>query len=800
MKYNYISLFSSAGIGCFGFKEEKFECIVTNELLPTRLEIQKINKKCKYDTGYILGDITKKETKEKIFSEINFWNKKEKIEDIDVVIATPPCQGMSTANYKKNNEQKRNSLVVEAIKIIKEIEPKIFIFENVRAFMKTICTDIDNLDKPIKNAIYSNLENKYNIFYKVINFKDYGIPSSRPRTLVIGTRKDLLNISPLNLFPNKRKEISLKEVIGDLKSLNYGEIDNQDIYHFARKYPRYMEEWIKDLKEGESAFNNEEELRPYRIIKGKKVRQKSGHLGNKYRRLFWDRYGACIATRSDQLAAMDTIHPHDNRVLSIRELMRLMTIPDNFIWTRDEKNIVDKEKFLKTNELNIRRCIGEAVPTGILSQIAKKIKIMFEFEEFVKNFKEKNKYNLDNSDNYYIKAFIYEQELINTKETGSFYTPQSVVFNSIKRYETKRKKLKILEPAVGVGAFIPQLINLLSELEIIEIDVVDINKENLIKLKELLKLLNIDYNVKFNFINDDFLELDLNKKYDLIVTNPPYFKPKIQILKKYREQFNEHKINNIFVFFLKKIKNYSDELIVVIPKNFLMASEYKSIREEYSIIPIISIIDYGVKFFKNVFIEIISIHFKKGYKEKIKIEYKKENLIFAQEQFYIIHKDTWLLYRNEWFDEYIKTLQLGVFDFYRDRAITNRYLKNSGKYRILKSKNILDNGKIVNIEGYDKYVDDIENFPIKKYLNTNSIIMPNFTYNTRATILPKNTIPNGSIAILLPKEKINLDEIDLSIYSSKAFRKYYSIVKNKSKFTLNIDANSIYYIGVKKNG
>src|SRR5690606_23571986 len=108
---------------------------------------------------------------------------------VDVVVATPPCQGMSTANYKKNNEIVRNSLVVEAIQIVKNINPKVFVFENVSAFMKTHCIDIDNEYKTIEQAIYTNLGKDYNIYHKVINFKDYGVPSSRPRTLVIGTNK-----------------------------------------------------------------------------------------------------------------------------------------------------------------------------------------------------------------------------------------------------------------------------------------------------------------------------------------------------------------------------------------------------------------------------------------------------------------------------------------------------------------------------------------------------------------------------------------------------------------------------------
>jgi DNA (cytosine-5)-methyltransferase 1 len=88
---NCISLFSSAGIGCYGFKEENFKCIATNELLQKRLNIQKFNHKCEKDSGYILGDISEDSIKNQLFSKVNN-------EKIDVIIATPPCQGMSVAN------------------------------------------------------------------------------------------------------------------------------------------------------------------------------------------------------------------------------------------------------------------------------------------------------------------------------------------------------------------------------------------------------------------------------------------------------------------------------------------------------------------------------------------------------------------------------------------------------------------------------------------------------------------------------------------------------------------------------
>lgn len=374
---NYISLFSASGIGCFGFKEQGFNCIATNEFLNKRLTIQKYNNKCKFDSGYIQGDIFLQETKDKIFNEI----KKHNIEDIDVLVATPPCQGMSDSNHnKKDKDITRNSLVVESIKMVLLIKPKVFVFENVKAFLKTICTDIDGINKPILEAILKNLEKDYNINYKIINFKEYGANSSRTRTLVIGTRKDT-NINSLNLFPIQEPIKTIREVISHLKPLNsISEIDENDIYHSFRKYDEKMLDWIKDLKEGESAYNNMLDIqKPHKIIDGKIIINKNSVKG-KYTRNYWDKVAPCIQTRNDIFAAQSTIHPKDNRVFSIRELMLLMNIPNDFNWSSmsfqdlNKLSINDKIVFLKKNELTIRHSIGESVPTIIFSKIATNIK------------------------------------------------------------------------------------------------------------------------------------------------------------------------------------------------------------------------------------------------------------------------------------------------------------------------------------------------------------------------------------------------------------------------------------------
>lgn len=107
-------------------------------------------------------------------------------------------------------------------------------------------------------------------------------------------------------------------------------------------------------------------------------------MGNKFARMYWDKPAPCITTRNDQLASQTTIHPHDDRVLSIRELMRVMTIPNSFRWVASET-----QESVDSSETLIRQSIGEAVPTGIISQIASNIKEMLDYDDFVNSYDKK---------------------------------------------------------------------------------------------------------------------------------------------------------------------------------------------------------------------------------------------------------------------------------------------------------------------------------------------------------------------------------------------------------------------------
>lgn len=828
---SYVSLFSGAGIGCYGFSLEGYECVVTNEVLEKRLNVQKINKKCKTEDCYVLGDLSQVSIKEKIIGTVKRWLMEHGSDSIDVVVATPPCQGMSVANHKKKNEIIRNSLVIESINIVKTINPKFFVFENVRTFLRTPCVDNDGEQKPIKEAIDTNLSGKFNILYNVVNFKDYGVPSSRSRTLVLGVRKDLEDVTPYDILPDRVREVTLREAIGSLPSLNnMGEISNDDIFHNFKPYDPRMLEWIRDLKEGGSAFENDVNNRPHRIIDGKVIFNTNKNA-DKYTRWYFDKVGPCIHTRNDILASQATIHPVDNRVYSIRELMIMMSIPDSFKWTDiplrqlNAMSYTEKREFLKKNEMNIRQSIGEAVPTIVFQKIARKIRDLVSYpflterqiEKVISDLKLDHPSNLiDFIDKSTGKLKFQElsriAELANSKRTthAAYYTRQDICFtlvNDLPDYGRSRE-IRILEPSVGSGNFVPLLIKKYENAKSVEIDLVDIDGDVIRSLKALMKSIEIPPNFKINFINDDFVFHDFRGRYDIIIGNPPFKKIKGEknLLFAYRSSMFNKDTNNLFSFFIEKSLKIGNIVALITPKSLLSAPEFNKTRE--LIIKggwhVSKIVDFGENAF-DVLIETIGITLSKIHEkiDTVKIEsYITEETRLVKEEYIFKNQfPTWLIYRNKFFDSVCQKLSLGAFKVFRDRQITKKMMKESGKYRILRSRNLERDGSIVAIDGYDAYVDNLSGLAVSKYLNRrNVVIAPNLSYYPRAAFLPKNCIPDGSLAVLIPNNpELIIEPFQLAYFSTPEFEKFYRIARNLGTRSLNIDSNSVYFWGLLKD-
>ena len=829
----YMSLFSSAGVGCYGFLQEGFHCVATNEIIDRRLAVQRSNNKCELDSGYISGDISLDSIKDKIYTEISKWEKRGN-DGIDVVMATPPCQGISVINHKKNEKDiQRNSLVIESIEIIERIKPRIFILENVQAFEKTYCVTEENEVIRIGDYIRRCLGAEYTISSRILNFMNYGSNSSRTRTLVIGVlNKYRNNISPYDLFPEYRKEKTLRDVIGNFPCLEWGEISREDFYHAFRTYDEKMRPWIHDLKEGESAFDNKDiEKRPHRVIDGKIVENVKKNR-DKYTRQKWDRFVQCVHTRNDQLAAQNTVHPEQDRVFSIRELMEMMTVPQDFKWidkSLEELNqlcLDDKKKLYKQHEVNIRQCLGEAVPTEIIRQIACKIKSELSKKRYesvaIGNVIKENSL----TDKEKLKKFIISDplqlgisglqkvvEMCNAKrnENAAFYTNKFMISEMMDALpEFSKETLRIIEPSVGAGSFLPLLISKYAYVPRVIIDVVDIDQNSIDILEILISKMNVPDNVSINLICNDFLKFDVEEQYDLAIGNPPYAKLKDkskEMLHRLKANVN-NETNDLAEFFLEKCMRIADYTALVLNKTILSNGEYRLTRELLAKVCIDKIIDFGRYGFSELSIETIAlmVDVKKKPSETF-IKNLRYNISLIQKQSYITDSKYpyYIIYRNDEFDTVANKLEFDVFDVFRDRQITKRNTISENKgncIRVIKARNIADDGTLNDIPGYDRFIDyeSNQNLSVMQYVNNMEIYLtPNMTYKTRVIRNKKNVVPDGSVAVLLSKGERDISDEQLSYFATDEYRKFYFVARNMSTQSINVDKTSVFFYGVKKD-
>lgn len=833
-KLTYLTLFSSAGVGCYGFKMEDFLCVATNEIKPKRMDVQKANNICKVDTGYVTGDLSEPSVKDKIYTEIERWARKGN-DRIDVIIATPPCQGISVINHKKNEtEINRNSLVVESIEIINKVRPRIFIFENVMAFEKTLCVAPDGRALPIGEYIRESLGGDYIITGQIMNLMYHGSNSSRTRTVVIGVDKKYKDtFTPYDLLPEYQKEKTLRDVIYNFPELQWGEINDNDFYHGFRTYSAHMRDWISDLKEGEGAFDNiDPKKKPHRLVNGELVENIKKNR-DKYTRQKWDRFIQCVHTRNDQLAAQNTIHPVQDRVFSIRELMEMMTIPKEFKWvdkTLDELNQLSaklKQQVYKNHELNIRSCIGEAVPTEFFRRIAQNIKLNLHTKHLGPPTINKiiAEYDLNEEEN--LKAFLKSNpldlsvsslmriaELCNAKreENAAFYSNKFIV-NEIMGIlpNFSKDEVRIIEPSVGVGSFIPFLIKKYENVSKVILDVVDIDEHSLEMLKILLEKIKIPTNFTINIIHEDFLKMKMLHTYDLAIGNPPF--SKVRGNAKLRATYLENNVNkatsDLSEMFLEKCLRHSSCVSLVLNKTILSSSEFDVTRDMLRKMKISSIIDFGRYGFTGVSIETICLTVIPNKKPDTTFIFNmKFNRRYSQSQAYITDEKFpyFIIYRDEKFDQVAEMLEFDLFDVFRDRQITkSNTLRNSESDAlwVIKAKNIDDAGETVSkLEDYDLYIpkDRARTLAAYKFVNRRDVYLtPNMTYNPRVVRNVPNTIADGSTAILIPKRPLKLTSKQIRFFSSHQYREFYKIARNLSTQSINVDQTSVFFYGALKD-
>lgn len=272
-----ISLFSCGGIGDLALRSAGIEVIVANEIISERAEVFKYNFP---EVDMIIGDIHKKKN-EIIEKTLNILSKRK----LDIVFATPPCQGMSKNGQGKllnlirsgqrDKTDPRNLLIIPTIDIFKALDADTLVMENVPEMERTVIPDPSEAGTLITiiGYIKRELGPTYESSIKVVEFADYGVPQRRQRLISIFTRnKDLIRYLHISgsLFPPithskdgniGKKWITVRDAISntpplDAKDTTHAQC-NSIPYHRVPLLDADKYFWVSNTPTGKSAFDNQ---------------------------------------------------------------------------------------------------------------------------------------------------------------------------------------------------------------------------------------------------------------------------------------------------------------------------------------------------------------------------------------------------------------------------------------------------------------------------------------------------------------------------------------------------------------
>lgn len=220
-----VSLFANIGVAEACLHElNNVSVVVANEWLQKRANLYQA---IYPESNMICGDITD----ENVYQQILQACRRERV---DTLMATPPCQGMSTAGQKIKFDE-RNSLVMHAIRMIHDLNPRYVLIENVTDFIITPIM-YHGVETMLPDVIHQELDNDYDIDIHTIDTDDYGVPQTRDRMIILMTRHGVRR--RWTLPPVEQHRVTMEEAIGHLPTVDPF-IKDLPQEEFLRLFPHY---------------------------------------------------------------------------------------------------------------------------------------------------------------------------------------------------------------------------------------------------------------------------------------------------------------------------------------------------------------------------------------------------------------------------------------------------------------------------------------------------------------------------------------------------------------------------------
>lgn len=310
------------------------------------------------ETKVVVGDITDAKIKDKIVSLA-------KATGVNMIVGGPPCQGYSTKGKKLGLKDPRNFLFREYLNLVKQIQPDLFLIENVKGLLQSA-------NGWFKEEIIQEIEKLgYSVNVKLLNAVDFGVPQSRERTIFICSKHGSITLPN----PTVKVHTTVRDAIEDLAYLESAEGDFEQEYITEAKseYQKMIRKGSDKLYNHKSSNHKQIAIDKLKLIppeQGKEYLPEELHGNQKFKttwgRLRWDSVSPTIDTRFDASSNGTNNHPFLHRAITPREAARLQSFDDKFVFIG--------------SKVYIRKQIGNAVPPLLAKAIADHIANYFKLD------------------------------------------------------------------------------------------------------------------------------------------------------------------------------------------------------------------------------------------------------------------------------------------------------------------------------------------------------------------------------------------------------------------------------------
>lgn len=404
-----VSLFCGVGGLDLGFQSAGFEVAVAIDNNPKVLELYKLNFPDTLVLCRDIGDISTSEIRETIQNKYPGWDG-----EIAAVIGGPPCQGFSVAGKQDVNDE-RSQLIIKFINLVIELNPLMFVMENVPAI------ESKKFESITGNAI-AQIEEHYILSKWLLIASDYGVPQKRQRAIWVGSQ-----LAPVNAPSQSDRRFSVGDAIADLSHIPIN--PQTDTWECSKKgeYACYLE----------NIFSLKSRIRT-NVVSGCRATVHKTSTQQKYAqttpgdkepttwayRLSKNGFSPTLRAGSGNRTAARPIHYEQARVITVREAARLHSFPDWFDFG--------------TSKLAAHKAIGNSVPPLLAYAIAQTLS--FELEQKLPGRKSALKIlsvssllglihapNFAYKENFNFMTYSYQIEEAIKKCSGTKYLLQKII-------------------------------------------------------------------------------------------------------------------------------------------------------------------------------------------------------------------------------------------------------------------------------------------------------------------------------------------------------------------------------------